>query len=157
MYVAVPEKCLIPSQSDSVHEINSGNSTFSGAPQPAGKQTFLITSGECTVTVDGDGKGGRNQEMLLAMIQELKANPELNIRFSIVSMAFDGIEGNSPATGAIIDNQSLSLAKKKKLDVSKLLSDNNSYAFFNEMGDAITIGQTGTNVNDVYCLVIDSN
>jgi glycerate 2-kinase len=117
-------------------------------------QGFLTASGECTVTVNGNGKGGRNQEMLLSMVNELKSKPKLNVQFALVSMAFDGIEGNSPAAGAVIDTDTMKKAISQKLDGSKFLSENDSYSYFKILGDAIEIGQSGTNVNDVYCLII---
>jgi glycerate-2-kinase len=120
-------------------------------------RVMVINSGECTVTITGEGVGGRNQEMLLSLIQELATKPEVKVRFSIVSMAFDGIEGNSPAAGAVLDNESLARVKEKKLDYSKFLEENNSYAFFKELGDSIETGQTGTNVNDIYCILIEKN
>jgi glycerate-2-kinase len=121
------------------------------------QRAYLISSGETTVSITGEGKGGRNQEMLLGMLHELSENPDLSIKFAIVSMAFDGIEGNSPAAGAIVDSETLGKIQANKLNIAKSLSENNSYTVFKTIGDAIEIGQTGTNVNDIYCLIMDSD
>lgn len=120
-----------------------------------GRKGLFITSGETTVSVKEEGIGGRNQEMLLAMLQELNSHSKLNMKYAILSIAFDGIEGNSPAAGAIIDSDSLVKVKEKKLNVEKYLSENDSYTFFKEMGDAVEIGQTGTNVNDILCILVE--
>jgi len=120
------------------------------------KRLYLINTGECTVTLTGKGTGGRNQEMMLAMLQELITKPKVNYHYSIISMALDGIEGNSPAAGAILDSETVAKLKKKELKITKSLSDNDSYSFFKEVGDAIETGQTGTNVNDIYCILIES-
>ena len=119
------------------------------------KRVMVINSGECTVTVTGEGVGGRNQEMLLGLLQELETNSKVKIRFSVLSMAFDGIEGNSPAAGAILDNDTLATIKEKGLDLSKFLSENDSYTLFKELGDSVETGQTGTNVNDIFCILIE--
>ncbi len=119
-------------------------------------QAFLIGSGETTVTIKGEGIGGRNQEMLLGFLQELKLNGAPSLNFAVVSMAFDGIEGNSPAAGAIVDSNTINKIAESELDIEKFLSDNDSYSLFNYIGDAIEINQTGTNVNDIYCLILDS-
>ncbi len=117
---------------------------------------FYMNSGECTVSIKGEGIGGRNQEILLALVQDLLNNPNKSINYSIVSLAFDGIEGNSQAAGALVDRTTIKTVKKLSLDPTEYLSQNNSYAFFKELEDVIEIGQTGTNVNDIYCLLIDS-
>lgn len=92
-----------------------------------------------------------------------------NFEFSILSAAFDGIEGNSPATGAVIDNTIFTrLVEEKKVncfffllnfrkDLSELLSlleQNNSYSFFSSFGAAIETGYTGTNVNDMLMIIL---
>jgi glycerate-2-kinase len=117
----------------------------------------FIGTGEFTVTIKGKGKGGRNQEMLLAFLNELQNDPEHptnQLDFAIISGAFDGIEGNSPAMGAIIDSESIHQAKRHKLVLEKYLENNDSFSFFNTMSDALITGQTGTNVNDMTIIVI---
>ncbi len=110
--------------------------------------TVIITGGETTVNVKGKGKGGRNQELVLAAIEKLA-----NEAIAMLSCGTDGIDGNSPAAGAIADGYSYKKAEEKKLDIEKYLDDNNSYEFFKEMEDAIFTGYTGTNVMDIQIMV----
>ncbi len=119
-----------------------------------GKISYMINSGELTVTIQGDGIGGRNQEMLLSFINELDTFCLENIDFVVCSMAFDGIEGNSPAAGAITDSNILQKVKILKLNTIQYLKNNDSYNFFKKVKDVIEIGQTGTNVNDIICVLI---
>ena len=91
----------------------------------------------------------------LDRLQTIHSNIKLNnIDFFAISMAFDGIEGNSPATGAIIDSSSLSKIVAFNLDPKLYLENNDSYSFFKKIGDAMEIGQTQTNTNDMCCVII---
>ena len=119
-----------------------------------GRILYMINSGELTVTIHGDGMGGRNQEMLLSFIEEFDVSWLENIDFVVCSMSFDGIEGNSPSAGAIIDSDVLQKIKTLKLNPFQYLENNNSYNFFKKIKDAIEIGQTGTNINDIICILI---
>lgn len=110
--------------------------------------TVLITGGETTVNVKGKGRGGRNQEMVLAAIKKLA-----NEAIVMLSCGTDGIDGNSPAAGAIADGYSYKKAEEKELDIEKYLENNDSYEFFNKMKDAIFTGYTGTNVMDIQIMV----
>jgi glycerate 2-kinase len=115
---------------------------------------YLINTGEFTVTIHGNGIGGRNQEMLLGCLLYLQKITLINIDFMAVSMAFDGIEGNSPATGALIDSESIKKLLKLDLDPKGFLENNDSYSCFKKIGDAMEIGQTMTNTNDMCCLIV---
>jgi glycerate-2-kinase len=115
------------------------------------KPIILIAGGETTVTVKGEGMGGRCQEMGLAIISEFESLP--NIIFA--AMGTDGIDGFTDAAGIIIDNHSSILMKKKNLDPDKYLYNNDSYHFFQELGDSLIFtGPTGTNVNDLMLIGI---
>ena len=120
---------------------------------PIAKPAALIAGGETTVTVKGKGLGGRNQELCLSIALELeKLTTASKIIFAC--MGSDGIDGNSPAAGAIIDNNVVREAREKKLDPRSFLNENNSYVFFKELGRAIYTGYTGTNVNDFLISLI---
>jgi glycerate 2-kinase len=96
--------------------------------------------------------------MLLGFLQKLQLHPKSplkNMKYVIISGAFDGIEGNSGAMGAIIDSTSLKRAAKKHLNISEYLDQNNSFEFFKQLDDVIISGQTGTNVNDMTLILID--
>ncbi|MCJ7571446.1 MAG: DUF4147 domain-containing protein [Candidatus Thermoplasmatota archaeon] len=112
------------------------------------KKIMFISSGETTVTIKGKGRGGRNQEMILSAIGELK---DSDIVFA--SIGTDGIDGNSDAAGAIADPLSFEKALDRNLDYDIFLNDNNSYEFFKKINDLLFTGFTGTNVMDMQILV----
>ncbi len=112
------------------------------------KKLMFISSGETTVTIKGNGKGGRNQEIVLNAIGELK---DSDILFA--SIGTDGIDGNSDAAGAIADRFSFEKALERNINLDKFLEDNNSYEFFKKIGDILYTGPTGTNVMDLQILV----
>ena len=112
------------------------------------ERIVFIGGGETTVTVEGEGKGGRNQEMVLGAIKEIAGEPVV-----FLSCGTDGIDGNSPAAGAIADGESLARAKKLGLSPATFLENNDSYTFFERMGDAIMTGYTGTNVMDIQIII----
>jgi len=108
----------------------------------------LIAGGEPTVTIKGDGKGGRNQELALAAVDELRDVE--NVIF--ISLATDGDDGPTDAAGAVVTGESALRAESLGLDAAAYLSRNDSYLFFEPLGDLIKTGPTGTNVNDLVFL-----
>lgn len=116
------------------------------------KYYLFISGGETTVTVHGDGKGGRNSEMVLGCVKDIK---ESNVVFA--SFATDGVDGNSNAAGAIADGFTYAKAKDKNLDFELYLKNNNAYNFFNSLGDLFITGPTGTNVMDIQIIVKQRN
>jgi glycerate-2-kinase len=111
-------------------------------------KTVFITSGETTVKVRGNGLGGRNQELVLSCVEEI-----VDKDMVIASFATDGIDGNSNVAGALADGFTLARALKKKLNPSRFLEQNNSYVFFQGLGDTLRTGLTGTNVMDIQVLI----
>ena len=111
------------------------------------KPLIFILGGETTVTVKGNGKGGRNQELSLAVTPYLSKTKSL-----FVSFGTDGIDGNSPSGGAICDSNTAKRAESLGLDYRVFLDNNDSFTFFNKLNDTITTGPTGTNVMDVMLL-----
>ncbi|MCC6009650.1 MAG: glycerate kinase [Fervidicoccaceae archaeon] len=107
----------------------------------------LIAGGETTVTVRGKGIGGRNQELCLALLHELR---NLRGKYVAVCIGSDGIDGNSPAAGSIITNDLYAYAVSQGLDPEEYLENNDSYTLFEKLGCAIITGPTGTNVNDFF-------
>ena len=120
-----------------------------------GKKIALVGSGELTVTIIGNGIGGRNQEMLLAYLDIIKRKP-LNHNFLIIAANLDGIEGNSSAMGALVDNPILNETLSERLDTGKYLQNNNSNTFFKQIGTEIITGPTGCNVNDLIIVILDA-
>lgn len=108
----------------------------------------FVLGGETTVTIKGCGIGGRNQEMVLASVEELV---DTDIVFT--SFATDGIDGESNAAGAIADGFTLKKARKNNLNPRIFLEENNSYEFFKHLGDLFITNPTGTNVMDVVIIV----
>jgi glycerate 2-kinase len=112
----------------------------------------VISSGETTVTVRGTGKGGRNQEFAFAMAPALTA---LGGRAAAASIGTDGIDGPTDAAGAIVDQMTLTRAATAGLaPPDTYLAENNTYAFFDALGDLIRTGPTCTNVGDLQVILI---
>jgi hydroxypyruvate reductase len=119
-----------------------------GQPIPA--PAAILSGGETTVTVRGQGRGGRNAEFLLAL------TVALNGQAGIAALAgdTDGIDGTEDNAGAIAYPDSLARAAEKGLDARKMLADNDGYGFFAGLGDLIVTGPTRTNVNDFRAILI---
>jgi glycerate-2-kinase len=115
----------------------------------ARKSKTLVMGGETTVDVKGRGKGGRNQEVALAALDGIAGLKGV----AVATLGTDGIDGNSPAAGAIIDGQSAAHAIRLGLHVREFIARNDSYSFFRKLGDSIVTGPTGTNVSDLYLLI----
>ncbi|MFX1410771.1 MAG: glycerate kinase [Promethearchaeota archaeon] len=115
----------------------------------------LIGTGELTVTIKGDGIGGRNQEMLASFLDYVK-NQDFNYNFLILAVNLDGVEGNSKAMGALIDNFVLNQMIDKNLNPKKYLESNDSNSFFKILESELITGQTGCNVNDLVLILISN-
>src|SRR5262249_7587702 len=121
--------------------------------KPIKAPACLLAGGETTVTVRGKGKGGRNQEYVLAAALALEnAGP-----ITILSAGTDGIDGPTDAAGAFADTATVSRAATQGLNALKFLDDNDSYHFFERMKGLIKTGPTGTNVMDVQVMLIAKN
>jgi hydroxypyruvate reductase len=108
----------------------------------------LIAGGETTVSIKGSGKGGRNQELALAAVDELRDLENV----LLISFATDGDDGPTDAAGAVVTGESVHRAESLGLDAASYLSRNDSYPFFETLGDLLKTGPTGTNVNDLVFL-----
>lgn len=118
--------------------------------QPFVPPVCLLFGGETTVTVRGNGKGGRNQEMCLAALREIRDRNDV----LLLSAGSDGIDGNSDAAGAVVDCGSHERACNLGLIIEDYLSRNDSNAFLRRTGDLIVTGPTGTNVMDITLLLV---
>jgi len=112
---------------------------------PIEKPAAIIAGGETIVTVIGNGKGGRNQELVLGAA--LKINGLEGV--AIASIGTDGIDGITDAAGAIANGKTIKKAKALGLIPEEFLANNNSYEFFSSINDLIFTGPTGTNLNDI--------
>lgn len=104
----------------------------------------LISGGETTVKVIGSGKGGPNQEFVLACVEKVAGK-----RMVVAAIDSDGIDGFTDVAGAVADGNSLQRAVELGLSPTKFLEDNDAYHFFKKNKDLLLTGQTGTNVNDL--------
>lgn len=115
----------------------------------------LVSGGEFVCKVRGLGKGGRNSEAALRCAIEFsnRANELKNVSLVALHAGTDGIDGNSPAAGAIADETTIERAQKLNMDPDDYLTRSDSYRFFKTLGNAIEIGPTGTNVRDIRILI----
>jgi len=111
----------------------------------------VISAGETTVTVRGSGRGGRNQEFALTMAGGLDV---LGRRVAAASIGTDGIDGPTDAAGAIVDSSTMQRADAAGLAPEAFLNDNNTYEFFERLGDLIKTGPTATNVGDLQVILV---
>jgi hydroxypyruvate reductase len=118
---------------------------------PLPKPACVIAGGETTVTLRGDGKGGRNQELALAAALALEGWPGV----TVVALATDGTDGPTDAAGAIVDGETVARARALGLSAADSLARNDSYAFFDRLGDLIRTGPTNTNVNDLTFILVE--
>ena len=117
----------------------------------AGKTVCLLSGGEVVCPVRGDGQGGRNQEFALRAAIQLHQRGLSDV--VVLGAGTDGIDGNSPAAGAIADSDTLRQAEEKGVSAERRLQNSDSFNFFNALGDAIITGPTGNNVRDMRILV----
>lgn len=108
----------------------------------------LISGGEVTVKVNDGGLGGRNQQFALACAEKIAGT-----NITVLSAGTDGVDGNSPAAGGIVDGSSTARARAKGLHARVALEKFDTYPFFNALGDAIEIGPTGNNLRDLRILL----
>jgi hydroxypyruvate reductase len=118
--------------------------------QPVAPPACIVWGGETTVTVRGNGKGGRNQELALAAALALDGYRDV----ALLALATDGTDGPTDAAGALVGGETLSRARKRGLIPTDYLARNDSYRFFQELGDLIITGPTQTNVNDLLLLFV---
>jgi len=116
--------------------------------QPLRPPACVISGGETTVTLHGRGLGGRNQEFVLAAAMDIAGLPET----VIFSAGTDGTDGPTDAAGAIADGATLS----RKPNAGEYLANNDSYYYFETLGDLVKTGPTHTNVMDVHLILIGS-
>ncbi len=108
----------------------------------------LISGGEVTVKVTNAGTGGRNQQFALACAEKIAGE-----NITALSAGTDGIDGNSPAAGAIVDGSTVARARERGLDPHAVLEKFDAYPFFKALGDAIETGPTGNNLRDLRILL----
>lgn len=118
--------------------------------QPFAPPCVLLSGGETTVTVRGQGRGGRNVECLLAIAIALGGHP----RIHALAGDTDGVDGLEEIAGAIVAPDTLARADTLGLAARKMLADNDGHSFFEALGDSLVTGPTLTNVNDFRAILI---
>lgn len=117
------------------------------------KRACLISGGETTVTVKGNGIGGRNMEVALSFALHIDGIPGI----TLLSAGTDGNDGPTDAAGALVDGQTIQKARSLGLDPRAYLDNNDSYTFFARIGGLFMTGPTGTNVMDIQTMLIEHN
>ena len=112
------------------------------------ERVCLVSGGEVTVKVTDGGIGGRNQQFALACAAKIAGE-----NITILSAGTDGVDGNSPAGGAVVDGTTVERAQSTGLDIRAALEKFDAYLFFSALGDAVETGPTGNNVRDLRILL----
>jgi hydroxypyruvate reductase len=115
-----------------------------------GKSVAVIADGEVSSPVTGNGIGGRNLAFVLDCVKKIAGQ-----KIAVLSAGTDGIDGSSPAAGAVADGESLARAQSLGLDPADYFQRSDSYTFFRKLGDAIETGPTGNNLRDLRILLAE--
>ena len=118
---------------------------------PAQKPCVLLSGGETTVTMHGDGRGGRNSEFLLGLALALDGAPGIHA----LAADTDGIDGSEDNAGAFVGPDTLARAKAAGLDLRARLANNDAWTCFSQLGDLLVTGPTRTNVNDFRAILVE--
>ena len=108
----------------------------------------LISGGEVTVKVTNGGVGGRNQQFALACAEKIGGE-----NITVLSAGTDGVDGNSPAAGAVADGTTLERARNRGLDARSALAGFDAFPLFHALGDTVITGPTGNNLRDLRILL----
>jgi glycerate 2-kinase len=115
-----------------------------------GKSVAVIADGEVSSPVTGDGVGGRNLAFVLDCVKKIAGR-----KIAVLSAGTDGVDGSSPAAGAVADGETLARAQSRGLDPSDYFRRSDSYTFFHTLGDTIETGPTGNNLRDLRILLAE--
>jgi hydroxypyruvate reductase len=147
---------LGPDVEGEAREVALAHAAMARELRAQGKRGVILSGGELTVTMRGQGRGGPNQEYALALVGALAGMPKV----AALAGDTDGTDGGGGAAtdpaGAIVDGDSAARARALGLDPAAFLADNNSTEFFARMGDLLEPGPTYTNVNDFRAIVVDA-
>jgi len=121
--------------------------------QPLQRPCVILSGGETSVTVRGQGRGGRNAEFLLALAIALRGLKNVHA----IACDTDGIDGTEDNAGALLGPDTLARAATNGLDAAAMLRDNDGYSLFAALDDLVVTGPTRTNVNDFRAIVITAS
>lgn len=145
--VFVEEELLTGDAGDAAYHVIQEAMSFDN-----NKHVCLLFGGETTVTVTGNGKGGRNQQLALCALQYLEKT-DLNI--TLLAAGTDGTDGPTDAAGSFADHELLKAAHEQNLSIGKAITDNDAYPFFENVNGLLKTGATQTNVMDIIIVLID--
>ena len=114
------------------------------------RRVAIFAGGEVSSPVTGDGVGGRNSAFVLACVPKIMGK-----RIAVLSAGTDGVDGNSPAAGAVADGETLGRARAMGLDCGEFLRRSDAHNFFVRLGDAVVTGPTGNNLRDLRILLAE--
>jgi hydroxypyruvate reductase len=120
----------------------------------AKRPACILSGGEPVVRLTGSGKGGRNQEMALVFLNEIRRHPELFQGVSFLAASTDGNDGPTDAAGAFASLEVLAEAEAARLSPEEYLRANDSYHFFERIGRLYKTGPTNTNVCDLHVILV---
>ena len=115
-----------------------------------GRRAAVIADGEVSSPVTGDGVGGRNSAFVLACAPKIAGK-----RIAVLSAGTDGVDGNSPAAGAVADGDTLARGASAGMDATDYFRRSDAFAYFSRLGDAIVVGPTGNNLRDLRVLLAE--
>ena len=118
--------------------------------KPVSRPCCIVAGGETTVTVTGTGKGGRAQEFAVAAAKVIAGLPNV----WVAAIGTDGTDGPTSAAGALVSGDTCALADRRGVDLDRALKQNNTFPALRALRSLITTGPTGTNVNDLYILLV---
>jgi glycerate 2-kinase len=116
-----------------------------------GQRVALIADGEVSSPVEGKGIGGRNAAFVLACVKKIAGK-----KIAVLSAGTDGVDGNSPAAGAVADGETLERGRAIGLNAAYMFRESDSYSYFARLGDTIVTGPTGNNLRDLRILLADA-
>jgi hydroxypyruvate reductase len=136
-------------------EVAADHAKLALQARTAGKRVAILSGGELTVTVRGQGRGGPNQEYALALAELLKDTPGISALAADTDGADGGAGSATDPAGAIIDQNTFAKMASLGLDARAYLDNNDATAFFAATGDLLTTGPTLTNVNDIRVILVE--
>lgn len=135
-------------------EVAAAHAAMALKAKSEGKKLAILSGGELTVTVTGNGRGGPNQEYALALAQLLSGNDGISALAADTDGADGGAGSASDPAGATIDARTFAAMRAKNLDPAAYLANNDATSFFEATGDLVQTGPTMTNVNDVRVVLV---
>ncbi|HRX48574.1 MAG TPA: MOFRL family protein, partial [Spirochaetota bacterium] len=114
----------------------------------------IIAGGETTVTLKGDGMGGRCQEMALSFIDNIRKTPHISDRIFFLAAGTDGNDGPTDAAGAFASMEFFRKGKELGLEPEKVMAASDSYHYHEKTGGLLKTGPTGTNVCDIHIVLV---